>query len=102
MKSITTFLTEAIDTENLRYKIQTWYADDVEGKESFNNYINKCKEEHRVNPESFSSYYDEFESLNKTGVKAFVDFVNDNVGDGSMEYDYRDSFFNIIRAVAGV
>ena len=97
MKDLKEFILESIDINNLNFKIKSWYGLDNSNYLAFTGFCNKCKEDHKINDESFNIFYNKFKDS-----KNFVDFINDNTDPSMVETDYKNSMYNIIRAVSGV
>lgn len=93
MIDLKTYIKEAIDVENISYKVNTWMASsqDIE-REAFNNVLNKYQTTHQLD----DSLLDDF--MSKTDVRGFLDFINDNVERDSFE-DERTTLKHIIQNI---
>lgn len=89
-------LDDTLDTDNINYKLRSWFRDDTTGYTQFVSFVDSCKKAHRVDIETARIYYSSF---NK--VKEFVDFINDDIEHTETE-DYVDTFINIVRMLSGV
>lgn len=87
-----------IDSENLRYKIQTWVGTDNKEADELFKFVSVCKEKHCIDKNIFDDYYANFKDS-----KQFVDFMNDNVDRNEDNIpDYKDAFMNIMKGYIGV
>lgn len=93
MIDLKTYIKEAIDVENISYKVNTWMASsqDIE-REAFNNVLNKYQTTHQLD----DSLLDDF--MSKTDVRGFLDFINDNVERDSFE-DERTAIKHVIQNI---
>ena len=93
---------ESLDSkDNIEYKLGVWFKDNPAHKQSWDFLINKVKEKHRLDDETFNAYYGNFECI-----KGFVDFMTDNIlsnaniDDNIVDYAY--AFRQIIKIIAEV
>lgn len=86
-----------IDTENLPYKIESWFANRPDEKQKWDNFCNTCEVNHRINTDELEDYYNTFSSSTE-----FVDYINDNVTYNDSEANYKDMFMNIVRQTVGI
>lgn len=84
-----------IDTENLHYKIESWFNAKPIEKQQWDSFCNTCKANHHIDMDELEEYYNNFGSS-----KAFVDYINDNISND--EVNYKDMFMNIVRETVGV
>ena len=75
-------INEAIE-DNLYWKLDQWFGDDMDGKQNFINVVSHCRK-NKPNKETIGFMLDSI----KFNVNKFVDFIMDNV-DGQQEiFDY--------------
>lgn len=91
MKDLSLYIKENIDIDNIIYKVDSWFQSDENGLSAFNSFCSKCREQHRVDDNELETFYNSF---NRS--KEFVDYINDNIDDG--EVDYKDAFCNIVKS----
>ena len=94
MKSLSNYILEQLDVENIKVKVGSWFRSDEAGRKKFDDFVINCKTNHKIAPEELDEYYSTF-----TNCREFVDFVNDDIN-GTNQTDYRDSFMNIIRCIS--
>lgn len=82
---------ESLDVDNLIYKIDTWFANNVDEKTSFDNMIQQFKKDNVVNKNVVNDYINN----SKIKVKNFVDYLSDNIYDNEIN-DYMYVFGKII------
>jgi hypothetical protein len=69
--------------DNLYWKLDQWFGDDMDGKQNFINVVSHCRK-NKPNKETIGFMLDNI----KFNVNKFVDFIMDNV-DGQQEiFDY--------------
>lgn len=86
-----------VDTENIQFKIDSWFSKDEQSREKWNSFIKKCTNNHKIDETELENYYNDFSSS-----KQFVDYIKDNVGYYDNEINYKDQFIQIVRLTAGV
>lgn len=92
MKSLTNYIKEAIDVENLQYKVNTWMAssqDDNE-RDSFNAVVTQYQSTHQMSDELVDKF------MSHTNVRGFLDFMSDTVERDNFEDD-RSTIIKIIQ-----
>lgn len=96
MKSLSNYILEQLDIENINVKVGSWFRSDEASRKKFDDFVINCKANHKIASDELDEYYSTF-----TNSKEFVDFINDDI-DGINTSDYKDSFINIIRQYAGI
>lgn len=69
-------LNEALEDDNLLYKLDRWFANDPAGKDDFTNLVTKCHEKSPINKEILEPLAKE---MLKFDISKLVDFTTDNV-----------------------
>ena len=94
MTDIKTYLIcESIDTENLFWKVDKWFNDNIDERDKFNELlINTRNNNNIINQDNVSAY------IQVNDIKPFVDFITDNTL-GTEVFDYVYIFKKIIQLI---
>lgn len=91
MKQLKQYIKEAIDVENINYKIDTWMASSqaIE-RDAFNSVVSIYKNTHTMDDKLLDDF------MSKTDVRGFLDFMSDTVERDNFEDD-RTTIKHIIQ-----
>ena len=90
-------INETLNTNNIQYKINTWFYNNPDQQDNWNNIINQTKINHgNLSEDVINNYF-----LNFKHVKNFIDYLTDNVF-GNEINDYHDTFKIIIKYISTI
>ena len=84
MKSLKTYMIESIDSENLVWKIQTYFRGKDKQYKEFVNLTKMFSEKHILSQEDIDSFV-ERSGIN---IKKFLDFIMEDIENETMDYMY--------------
>lgn len=87
-------IVEALDVDNLMYKVDNWFNKNTDEKTTFSDMIEKFKNAPSIDRTVVSDYAKSFK------LKQFVDYMTDNIS-GTEVSDYMYVFNKIIDTLVG-
>jgi len=94
MKSITTYIKEDLDIDNLFWKIQVFFKRKPEEYNKFVKIVQQCQEDTTVTVDNLDTYT----TKAKLDVKKLIDFLDDDIG-GQKEKDYLYLLKKVIETI---
>ena len=95
MKSLTAYIKEGLDEDNLIWKIETWFKKKPNEYKEFADIVNKCVADRVVSKENLENY------LKNTNIKLkpFIDFLDDDIYGTDTTKDYLYLLKKVIECI---
>lgn len=90
MKTLSQHIKESIEKDELNFKIDTWLSSRPDEQELWDNACKSWKETRQVDNDAIHNF------MNGTDVRAFIDFMNDNVTSNDIHPDDFETIKKII------
>ena len=84
MISLKEYILENIDTENLVWKIETYFKKKPDQYKQFVNLVKKYQENYNLSDEDITSFLEK----SKVDLKKFIDFISEDVTNENIDYMY--------------
>jgi len=97
MKSISTYIKEELESDNLLWLLDKWFERDETAQKEFINIVYNCENDHTVN--NAEKYLNQTLNL-KNNLKPFINFVSDEVIIKS-DKDYIYAFKELLKLLIG-